>query len=90
MTELLNKVVINKDDCDNVRNYAKYFEIDFPDSLEQSLVTFESDMTYENQQQVKLEICKWLVTSTHDSFKDKLWEHPKKAAQEFLDSVKSA
>ena len=82
--EVERKVTISNEDIENVRNYALHFGIETTPELEESMKNFEKEGSYENMMDFKLEVCKWLTTSTHESFKDKLWEHPKTAAEDAL------
>ena len=80
--EVKNQIVISADDCQNVREYGKHFGVPIPQALEDALDAFVEAQTFENQQSVKLEMCKWMLTSEHESFQDKLWEEPKQLAEE--------
>jgi hypothetical protein len=82
--ELEKKVTVSSEDTDNVRNYALHFGIAITSDLEKAMQTFDKDPSYENMMEFKLEVCKWLNASEHESFKDKLWDHPKKAAEDAL------
>jgi len=80
--EVKNQVVISVEDCKNVREYGKHFGVDISDALNKALDAFIADQTFENQNAVKLQMCKWMLTNPHPSFKDKLWEEPQKLAEE--------
>lgn len=82
--EVEKKVTISNEDIENVRNYALHFGVDLTPELETSMKNFENDPSYENQMDFKLEICKWMTGSQHESFKDKLWDHPKTAAADAM------
>jgi hypothetical protein len=82
--EVERKVLISNEDIENVRNYSLHFGVDMTEELEKSMKAFEAAPTYENMLEFKLQICHWLTTSSHESFKDKLWEHPKSAATDAL------
>jgi len=82
--DVVNKIAISNDDCDNVRKYCGHFGVDSSEGLEAALAGFIKDNSFENQQEVKLEICKWILDSAHASFKDSLWDAPKKAAEEVV------
>lgn len=75
-----NKVTCSAEDAENVRQYSKHFNVDLTPELESALNVFEKDPTFENQKEFKLQISKWLLESPHESFKDALWDAPKKAA----------
>lgn len=82
--EVKRKVTISADDCANVRKYCSHFGVQSSEELEAALDKFSKDATFENQLEVKLEICKWMLTCEHESFKDSLWDAPKKAAEEVV------
>lgn len=82
--DVVNKVTISSDDCDNVNKYCGHFGVPSSPELEAALEKFKKENTYENQLDVKLEICKWILTCEHESFQDSLWDAPKKAAEEVV------
>lgn len=82
--EVKNKVTISGDDCSNVKKYCGHFGVPSSDDLDEALETFSKDPTFKNQLSVKLEICKWMLSCPHESFKDSLWDAPKKAAEEVV------
>lgn len=79
-TEEQNKVTCSAEDAENVRQYSKHFGVDLTPDLIAALDVFEKEPTYDNQKEFKLQISKWLLESNHGSFKDSLWDTPKKAA----------
>lgn len=79
--DVKNKVTISNEDCANVLKYASHFNVPLTPSLEAALQKFSADNTFENQLGVKLEMCKWMLSSSHESFTDSLWDAPKKAAE---------
>lgn len=79
--EVKNKVTISNEDCANVIKYATHFKVPLSAELELALKKFSDDNSYENQLEIKLEMCKWMLSSTHESFQDSLWDAPKKAAE---------
>ena len=82
--DVQNKVTISSDDCGNVRKYCGHFGVPSTEGLEKALQSFQDENSYENQLEVKLEICKWIIDCEHESFKDSLWDAPKKAAEEVV------
>jgi hypothetical protein len=79
--EVKNKVTISNEDCANVIKYATHFNVPISEELQAALDKFTADNSFENQIEIKLEMCKWMLSSTHDSFQDSLWDAPKKAAE---------
>jgi len=82
--DVQNVVTISADDCVNVRKYCGHFGVPSSEGLESALEDFIKESSYENQLEVKLEICKWILDCEHESFKDSLWDAPKKAAEEVV------
>jgi hypothetical protein len=79
--DVKNKVTISNEDCANVMKYASHFNVPLTPNLEAALQKFSSENSFENQLDVKLEMCKWMLSSNHESFTDSLWDAPKKAAE---------
>lgn len=75
--ENVEKVVVSKEDTDNVRNYSEHFGVPLSKELTESLDLFDADPSYKNMLKFKLELAKWIRDSEHESFKDPLWNHPK-------------
>ena len=82
--EIERKVPVSSEDCENVKNYSLNFGVDISEELQQAMDKFDADPTYENHEDFKLEICKWLIQSGHESFEDQLWDHPKESAQDIV------
>ncbi len=66
-------VVISNEDVKNIRDFFHNFKIEVPAPLETSLVNFESDICYQNQQKIKEELCRLMVKSSHPLFHDDLF-----------------
>ena len=82
--EKKNKVTISNDDCDNVKKYCDHFGVPSSDGLNTALANFKEDNSFDNQLDIKLEICKWMLECKHESFTDSLWDAPKKSANEVV------
>jgi len=82
--EVENKVVIEKADVENVKEYSKHFKVPLPDELVAALDAFATDETFENQQEVKLQMCRWILTCPHQSFQDEMWNTPKEASKQIV------
>ena len=82
--EVKNKVTISADDCTNVKKYCGHFGVPSSPDLDEALEKFSTEPSFENQKNVKLEICKWMLSCKHESFEDSLWDAPKKAAEEVV------
>jgi len=82
--EVQNKVNISPEDCDAVKKYCSHFGVPGSLDLDKAVEAFKAAPTFENQQNIKLEVCKWIIEGNHESFKDSLWDAPKKAAEEVV------
>ena len=82
--EVKNKIAISAEDCANVKKYCNHFGVPITEGLDKALDEFSKNPTFQNQQEVKLEICKWILEGNHESFKDSLWDAPKKASEEVV------
>ncbi len=74
------KVVLSSEDIKNVNEYFKHFSIPMPNYLEESLNKFNESQTLENQKFLKLQICKVLIESQHESFRDQMFDTVKETA----------
>lgn len=81
MTQENEKVIVSSEDTDNVRNYSVHFGVPLTPELSAAMDAFDQDQSFRNMQMFKLELCKWLLSSQHESFKDPLWNHPKSRAE---------
>ena len=82
--EIDTKVALSVEDCQNIRNYGEHFKISLPKGLQKALLAFEKEQTFDHQNQIKLHICKWMVTSQHESYQDPIWDEPKVHANEII------
>ncbi len=84
MSEDTEKVVVSKEDTDNVRNYSEHFGVPLSKELTEALDAFDAEPNYKNMLKFKLEIAKWIRDSEHESFKDPLWNHPKENVEDII------
>lgn len=82
--EIERKVPVSEEDVENVLNYGLNFGVQVGPELMAAMDKFKSNQSYENFLDFKLEICKWLINSNHESFEDSLWDHPKEAAKDIV------
>jgi hypothetical protein len=82
--EKKEKVVLNSEDIQNIRNFAIHFEVEMSDELKEAADKFNSKPNIENQNNLKLALCKWIKESEHDSFKDSLWDHAKERSTDII------
>ena len=69
-----NKVVISAEDCNAALDFWRHFNIPIPDALQESFDLFSKDPTFENQNKVKLEVCRAISETDHEAFKDEMFQ----------------
>jgi hypothetical protein len=67
------KVVVSGKDCVSALDFWKHFNIPLPTPLQNAVEVFAKDPSFENQELVKLEICKAISTTDHEAFKDEMF-----------------
>lgn len=72
-TEKENKVVISPEDCNAALDFWRHFNIPIPAGLQAAFDSFSKDPSFENQDKVKLEICRAISTTDHEAFKDDMF-----------------
>ena len=73
-TEKENKVVISPEDCNAALDFWKHLQIPVPQGLQLAMDTFSKDPTFENQDKIKLEVCKAIAETDHEAFKDEMFQ----------------
>lgn len=68
------KVVISPEDCNAALDFWRHFNIPIPEQFQKAMDDFSKSPTFENQQAVKLEICRAISTTDHEAFKDELFK----------------
>lgn len=68
-----NKVVISPEDCNAALDFWRHFNIPIPVNLQSAFDSFAKDPVFENQQKVKLEICRAISQTDHEAFKDDMF-----------------
>lgn len=68
------KVVISPEDCSAALDFWRHFDIPISEGLQSALDIFAKDVTFENQQKLKLEICKAISETEHEAFKDEMFQ----------------
>lgn len=73
-TEKEKKVVISPEDCNAALDFWRHFNIPIPSNLQTAFDTFAADASFENQERVKLEVCKAISETDHEAFKDEMFK----------------
>ena len=72
-TEKEQKVVISPEDCNAALDFWRHFNIPIPSDLQDAFDSFSKEPNFENQEKVKLQICKAISTTDHEAFKDDMF-----------------
>lgn len=74
MAEKDTTVVISPEDCNAALDFWRHFNIPIPQALQDAFDTFAKDVTFPNQEKVKLEICRAISETDHEAFKDEMFK----------------
>ena len=77
-----NTPTISLEDAKNIREFFNHFKVGWDDELEAVLTAFEKEQTFVNQEAMKKVICRVVVTSGHDAFKDKMFTNVFKKSED--------
>ena len=73
LEEVKKEVVITPDDCKAALEFWKWFKIPIPDALQGAMDDFSANPNIENQDKVKLEVCRAISETDHEAFKDEMF-----------------
>ena len=73
-TEQNKTVVISPEDCNAALDFWRHFNIPIPTHLQEALDLFAKDPSFDNQEKVKLEVCKAISTTPHEAFQDEMFK----------------
>lgn len=71
--EKVKKVVISPEDVNAALDFWRHFNIPITPGMEEAFSTFSKDPTFENQDRVKLAVCKAISQTDHEAFKDEMF-----------------
>lgn len=74
LQEKENKVVISPEDCNAALDFWRHFEIPISAGLQSAMDSFAADPSFDNQQKVKLEVCRAISETDHEAFKDEMFK----------------
>lgn len=74
LKETSREVVITPEDCIGTAQFWSEFDIPMPPALKSAFDNFIKDPTLENQDEVKLQICKAIGYTDHEAFKDDIFK----------------
>jgi hypothetical protein len=74
LQEVIKKVAINVEDCTGAAEFWKHFNVDMIPELKAAFEKFASDPSFENQQEIKLAVCKAIGYTEHEAFRDDMFK----------------
>ena len=72
----LTEIVVNKEDIENLENLYTHFRIQMPSDLKEQIEIFNSDPSNYSvaaQNDLRVALCKCLISSNHELFTDELF-----------------
>ncbi len=73
LAEAVKQVVVSPDDCRAALDFWTHFNIPVPTALENAVSEFAKAPTFDNQELVKLEVCRAIANTDHEAFKDEMF-----------------
>jgi len=74
LQEVTKKVLINAEDCAGAAEFWKHFNVEMLPELRTAFERFEKEPTYENQQEIKLQVCRAIGYTDHEAFRDEMFK----------------
>ena len=74
LQEVVNKVVITPEDVAGAMDFWTHFEVPMLPELREAVERFAKDQTIENQNAIKLTICKALGYTDHEALRDEMFK----------------
>jgi hypothetical protein len=74
LQEVSTKVVITPEDCSGAADFWTHFEVPMTPGLKVAFETFAANQSIENQNEIKLQVCKALGYTEHDAFHDEMFK----------------
>jgi hypothetical protein len=74
LQEITKTVAITPEDCNGAADFWTHFEVPMPPELKEAFAKFAKDPSYENQNEVKLQVCKAIGYTEHEAFHDEMFK----------------
>lgn len=74
LQEVVQKVTINVEDCTGAAEFWKHFNVEMSPELKAAFEAFAANPSYENQQEIKLQVCKAIGYTDHEAFRDEMFK----------------
>lgn len=72
--EVSREVVITPEDCSGAAEFWTHFEVPMPPELKAAFENFNKNPTVENQDEIKLQVCKAIGYTDHEAFNDDMFK----------------
>lgn len=74
LQEVSRTVAITPEDCSGAADFWTHFEVPMPAALKEAFEKFAKDPNFENQCEVKLQVCKAIGYTEHEAFSDEMFK----------------
>lgn len=74
LKEVITKLVITPEDVKGAADFWTHFEVPMSQELRDAFDKFNSNPTIENQEEVKLQLCKAVAYTDHEAFNDEMFK----------------
>lgn len=74
LQEVSKAVAITPEDCSGAADFWTHFEVPMLPELKEAFQKFAKDPSFENQNGVKLSICKAIGYTEHEAFRDEMFK----------------
>lgn len=79
------KIVIDEKQAESILDFYGVFGIPIAGDLKDAVKAFRAEQNFENQQKVKICLCKDICENPHPSFKDPIWDLVKTEARKIIE-----
>lgn len=73
LSEVSREIVITAEDCNGAAEFWTHFDIEMPAELKQAFERFAKEPTIENQDAIKMFVCKTIGHTDHEAFNDEMF-----------------
>jgi hypothetical protein len=74
LQEVIKKVVITPEDVAGASEFWQHFQVPMTDPLKLAFAKFAKEPTFENQDEIRIELCRAIAYTDHDAFKDEMFK----------------
>jgi len=74
LQEVSRTVAITPEDCSGAAEFWPHFSIPMPPELKEAFAKFAENPSFENQNVVKLQVCKAIGYTDHEAFNDEMFK----------------